>query len=145
MKALLLAPVARTSIFLGKAAGVFVFMGVVEIVVVPSVFFFFNLELSAGALVRLFLTLGLGTLGQAIVGTLLAGVLQKTRSKEVLLAIVFYPIILPVIIVGVKATSALFDPTLPIEDFSVWVRLLALFDVVFLVASLWIFEPLVTD
>lgn len=145
IRALLLAPVARPAIYLGKAIGVFLFMLVVEAVVVPSVFFFFNLPLELTRIGLILLTVVLGTVGYAVVGTLLAAMLSRARSQDVLLAIVLYPLILPVLIVGVKSTGALLEPDVAWAALGTWLRLLILFDVTFLVAALWMFEPLVID
>jgi heme exporter protein CcmB len=149
IRALLLSPVARPAIYLGKAMGLFLFMVVVELVVVPAVIFFFNVPEGAafglGRLWRLSLTVGLGTLGYAIIGTLLAAMLLRAHAKDVLLAIIFYPIILPVLVIGVKATTALFEPEMQLEQFGLLLRVLLFFDVIFLVASLWMFEALLMD
>lgn len=145
IRALLLSPVARPAIYLGKTFGVIVFMLVVEAVVVPAVNFFFNLDLTLEQAGLLALTLGLGTIGYAVVGTLLSAMLLRARAKDVLLAIVLYPLVLPILIVGVKATGALIDPDMPVDEFLAWARLLTVFDIVFLVVALWIFEPLVMD
>ncbi|MBK6684308.1 MAG: heme exporter protein CcmB [Deltaproteobacteria bacterium] len=145
IRALLLSPIPRPSIYLGKALGVLIFMLVVEAVVVPSVYFFFNLDLDRTRAGVLLLTVLLGTLGYAIVGTLLAAMLLRARTKDVLLAVVLYPLILPVLIIGVKATGILVQPEPVWNELSLWLRLLGLYDAVFLVASLWIFEPLLLD
>ena len=145
IRALLLSPVSRAAIYLGKTIGVLAFMAVVEAVIAPSVYFFFNLDLDLEQVGLLFATLGLGTFGYAVVGTLLAAMLQRARAKDVLLAIILCPLVLPIVIVGVKATAALIDPDLSSAEFGAWVRLLAVFDIVFLIAALWLFEPLVMD
>ena len=145
IRALLLTPVARPAIYLGKALGVFVFMVSVECIVLPAVVFFFNLPLETERLWRLGATVLVGTVGYAIVGTLLAAMLLRAHSKDVLLAIVFYPIILPVLVVGIKATTALLEPEMDITQFGLMLRVLLFFDVVFLIASLWMFEPLLID
>ncbi len=145
LRALMLSPIARPAIYLGKVVGVFVFMLAIESVVVPAVAFFFNLQIEAGLWLRLIGVILLGTVGYSVLGTLLAAMLLKARTKDVLLVIVFYPLILPVLIVGVKATTAILDPQAVMADFSLWTKLLLSFDIVFTVAALWIFEPLVTD
>ena len=149
IRALMLSPVSRPAIYLGKAMGIFLFMLVVELVVVPSVIFFFNVpegaDFGAGRFWRLSLCVLLGTLGYAIIGTLLAAMLLRAHAKDVLLAIVFYPIILPVLVVGVKATTALFEPEMVLDQFGVLLRVLLFFDIVFLIASLWMFEALLID
>jgi len=145
VKALLISPVSRASIYLGKLAGIVCFMLIVELVVVPAVALFFSLDLDAARLVRLAAIVALGTLGYAIVGTLLAASLMRAQSRDVLLAVVVYPVIIPVIIAGVKATTAILEPEIEHEVFRFWLNLLLVFDTVFCVASLWIFEPLIMD
>jgi heme exporter protein B len=145
IRALMLTPVARPAIYLGKMLGVLVFMLIVEMVVVPAVVFFFNLPLDPDRILRIVGIVLLGTLGYAIVGSLLAAALLRARAKDVLLAIVLYPIALPILIGGVKATGAMLEPQIALTELSVWIPMLAFFDVVFLIASLWIFEALLTD
>lgn len=145
IRALLLSPIARPSIYLGKVLGVLVFMIAVQLVVLPAVWFFFNLRMPLERVGYLLVTVGLGTIGYAIVGTLLAAMLIRARSKDVLLAIVLYPLILPMLIIGVQATGTLMEPKLALDELGIYIRVLGLYDVVFLVANLWIFEPLLMD
>lgn len=145
LRALLLAPVPRPAIYLGKVLGVLAFMLAVECVVLPAVIFFFNLTLDAKEALHLLGAVLLGTIGYSIVGTLLGAMLVRARSKDVLLAIVLYPLILPVLLIGVKATTALLEPGVAYDEVATWMRLIAVFDLVFLVAALWIFEPLLLD
>jgi heme exporter protein B len=145
IRALLLSPVPRSSIYLGKALGVLIFMIVVELVVVPTVYFFFNLDLAAKSTGLLIGAVLLGTVGYSIIGTLLGAMLIRARAKDVLLAIVLYPMILPVLIIGVKATGALLEPQPAYNEVGLWLRILGLYDLVFGVAALWVFEPLLMD
>lgn len=145
IKALLLAPVARPAIFLGKLVGIVTFMSIVEVVVFPAVVLFFNLDIDGARAWRLATIIGLGTIGYAIVGTVMAAALLRAQSKDVLLAIVLYPVVIPVIIAGVKATTAILEPEMDAAAFQLWVNVLVVFDMVFLVVSLWIFEPLILD
>lgn len=145
IRALLLSPTPRPAIYLGKLLGIVSFMLLVELLVVPAVVIFFNQSLGFDQLWRLGLVMTLGTLGYGIVGTALAASLLRARTKDVLLAIVIYPVIVPVIMGGVKATTAILQPSMSIVDFELWARILFVFDVVFMVVSLWIFEPLLLD
>ncbi len=146
IRALLLTPVARPAIYLGKTLGVLTFMFVVELIVIPSVIFFFSIPINTALVGRLIATVGLGSIGYSIVGTLLAAMLLRAHSKDVLLGIVFYPIIMPVLIVGVKATTALLEQGGgTVAEFGQWMSVLGFFDLVFLVASLWLFEVLLID
>jgi heme exporter protein CcmB len=145
LRALLLTPIARPAIYLGKMVGIIAFMGVVEAVVIPAVMFFFNLSLDLDRALRLIEVVILGTIGYSVVGTLLAAMLARARAKDVLLTIVLYPLIMPVIVAGVKATTALFESPAYQGELGVWVPMLGFFDAVFLVVSLWIFESLLAD
>lgn len=145
LRALLLSPIARPAIFLGKLAGILSFMLVVEAVVLVALVFFFNLSLDMERLLLLVLLLSLGTLGYGIIGGLLGAMLQRAQAKDVLLSILLYPLVLPVLIVGVKATTTLLLPEpLPAALWS-WLQLLLVFDLVFMVAALWIFEALLIE
>lgn len=145
LKALLLSPVSRAAIYLGKLASVLFMMAAIEAVVVVSVIFFFSLSLSLVALAWLGAVLLLGSLGYAIVGTLLGAMLSQAESKGVLLSLLLYPLVLPVLIAGVKATSTLLETHPNYAELGLWLKLLTGFDAVFGVAALWIFEPLLMD
>jgi heme exporter protein B len=144
LKALLLAPAPRPAIYFGKLLGIVVLMFATEILLVPMVAFlfsapFFERPLLLGAL------LVCGTTGYAAVGTLFAAMLVRARSRDVLLPILLYPITIPVIIAGVRGTAALLaaPPDEPMA--TLWIALLAFFDIVFITLSLWTFEPLMTE
>jgi heme exporter protein CcmB len=144
LKALLLAPAPRPAIYLGKLLGIVALMFATEVLLVPMVAFLFNAALFGRPLLMTLLLL-LGTTGYAAVGTLFAAMLVRARTRDVLLPILLYPITIPVIIAGVRGTSALLEPT-PDEALVVlWISLLAFFDVVFVTLSLWTFEPLMTE
>ena len=144
LRGLLMAPVERAAIFIGKLLGVVLLMVVVEAIIAVAVAFSFRAPLFAypGYLLVLLAT---GTLGFAAVGTLFAAMLLRTRSRGVLLPILLYPITFPVLIAGVGGTVALIqsEPNLDLARF--WAAILIFFDVVFLTLSLWTFEPLMTE
>ena len=119
-------------------------MLIVEAVVVPL------LALLVGAPVDrspalLALLLLLVTIGFAVVGSVFAGMLLPTRAREVLLAVILYPVVTPALIAGIKGTAALWadPPLLPQAYF--WIKFLLVFDAIFLVVSLWAFEALVVE
>jgi heme exporter protein B len=144
LRALLIAPVDRPALYLAKLAGVLALLGAVEVLIVPLIALLFNAQLSAapGTLIALLFT---GTLGFAAVGTLFAAMLVRTRSRDVLLPILLYPITVPVIIAGVRGTAALMQAEPDIASARAWVSMLVFFDVVFITLALWTFEPLMTD
>lgn len=144
LKALLLAPAPRPAIYLGKLFGILTLLFAMEAVVVPMVAFLFNAPFFAkpGLLVAL---LGLGTIGYAAVGTLFAAMLVRARTRDVMLPILLYPITIPVIIAGVRGTAALLASPIDEPVATLWIGMLAFFDVVFVTISLWTFEPLMTE
>ncbi len=145
IRALLLTPIARPAIYLGKAAGIALFMGITEVVILPAVLLFFSVPIDLERISALAGLTALGTLGYAIVGTLLAASLMRASSRDVLLSVVLFPVIVPVIIAGAMGTNALLEPAIAWPDLTLWTRVLIAFDAVFLVASLWIFEALILD
>lgn len=140
MRGLLLAPVPRSAIFLGKSVGMLVFMIALQLVVVPLVWFFFEAPVFDSPAV-LALILFLTSFGFAVVGSVFAAMLLRARSRDVLLPVVLYPILMPMLIAGVKALSGLF-----LDDLDwFWVKFLLFYDVAFSVAALWVFESLVIE
>lgn len=138
---LLLSPVSRDSIFLGKAAGSFVFMLLVEAVLLPIFAGLLNFSPLSGTLI---LTIVLATLGFAVVGTLFSAISVQTRSREILLPVLFFPVILPVLVAAVEATKqALGGET--VVGLGHWLPLLGAFDALFLVICPWIFSIVVEE
>jgi len=144
LRALLLAPAARPAVYVGKLLGIVLLLTAAEFVLVPLVALLFQAPLFAHP-IWLALILLTGTIGFAAVGTLFAAMLVRARSRDVLLPVLLYPITVPVIIAGVRATSALLAPEVDAGVLQVWLALLVCFDVVFLTLALWTFEPLMTD
>jgi heme exporter protein B len=144
LRALLLAPAARPAIYVGKLLGIVALLVACEIVLVPLVALLFQAPLFAQP-VWLAIVLLAGTIGFAAVGTLFAAMLVRARTRDVLLPVLLYPITVPVIIAGVRATATLLQPELDMDSVRFWLALLGCFDVVFVTLALWTFEPLMTD
>jgi heme exporter protein CcmB len=144
LRALLLAPAARPAIYVGKLLGIVALLAACEIVLVPLVALLFQAPLLARP-VWLAVVLLTGTIGFAAVGTLFAAMLVRARTRDVLLPVLLYPITVPVIIAGVRATATLLQPEIDMASVQFWLALLGCFDVVFVTLALWTFEPLMTD
>ncbi|MEN3340593.1 MAG: type transport system ATP-binding protein [Acidobacteriota bacterium] len=144
LRALMMAPVARPALYVGKLLGVLLLLAVVEAIIVPLVALMFQAPLFAYPLVTASL-LATGTIGFAAVGTLFAAMLVRARSRDVLLPILLYPITIPVIIGGVRGTAALLQPDVDLTMATTWLAMLAFFDVVFITLALWTFEPSMTE
>lgn len=144
MRGLLLSPASRTAVFAGKAIGIAALMVLVEIVVVPLVPFLFSAPLFRHPLPLVCIVL-LATAGFSIVGSVFAAMLLRVRSRDVLLPIVLYPILVPLLIAGTKGTAALLGETPDLDTAWFWVGFLLVYDAVFTVVSLWTFESLVIE
>lgn len=138
LQGLLLCPVDRGTIYLAKTASNFLFMMAAQLVIVPIFVFFFNLAVSP-ALAGVFLSLGLGVLGFAAVGTLFAAIAVRTRAREVLLPLLLLPLVVPIFIAGVKVTGRLLAGK-PLTDVAPWLNLMVGFDAIFLVVGWLVFE-----
>jgi heme exporter protein CcmB len=145
LRALLLAPSPRPAIYVGKLLGIVMLLVAAELVLLPLVALLFQVPRLFAHPFWLAAILFTGTTGFAAVGTLFAAMLVRARSRDVLLPVLLYPITVPVIIAGVRATAVLLQPELDMPVLRVWVALLATFDVVFVTLALWTFEPLMTD
>jgi heme exporter protein B len=105
---LLVAPIPRASIFLGKAGGVLAFVTLVECIVVPVVALLFHVELPDVA-VALVCIVVLGTVGVAAMGTLFGAMTVRTRARDLVLATVLFPLLSPMLVAGVSATREVFQ------------------------------------
>jgi heme exporter protein B len=144
LRALMLAPADRPAIYVGKLVAIVSMILATEALLVPLVALLFQAGLFTSPLLLLAILLT-GTLGFAAVGTLFAAMLVRARSRDVLLPVLLYPITIPVIIGGVRGTAALLGDPPDVAMAQFWIGLLAFFDVVFIVLSLWTFEPLMTE
>jgi len=144
LRALLLAPAPRAAIYVGKLLGIVLLLAVGEAILVPLVALLFSAALFARPLLLGGLLLA-GTVGFGAVGTLFAAMLVRSRTRDVMLPILLYPITVPVIIAGVRGTAALLEAAPDEPTALMWIGLLTAFDVVFVTLALWTFEPLMTE
>ncbi|HEY1359610.1 MAG TPA: heme exporter protein CcmB [Thermoleophilaceae bacterium] len=142
---LLLAPVDRTSLFLAKGAALFLFLCAVELVALPA----FALLLLGPDLLeplpRLLPVLLLANLGLAVVGSLVAALATATRSPDLIVPLLLLPLLVPVLIAAAEASEPLLrdDPTA--DRLGRWLGVLTLYDVVFVLLSLAVFDYLLED
>jgi len=137
-----MAPIDPSAIFVGKLLANLVVLGVMQAIVVPLVALFLHVDMLP-VLPAVVLVLTLGNLGFAAGATLFAAVAARTRAREVLLPLLLLPLVLPVLIAGVKATQAVL--TQGFAAASDALRVLVAFDVVFVVAGFLLFAYVVRD
>lgn len=136
---LILAPLDPTAIYFGKVLGTMFLMGLMELLALPLFFVFFDFRLQ-GSLGMLILVIFLGTLGFATVGTLLSALAANARSSELLLPLILFPIIVPVLISSVKATGLVLAGAGEPGEIMMWLRMLGVYDLVFIVVPFLLFE-----
>ncbi len=136
IEGLMLTPVDRSAIYMGKLVGNVLFMLVMEAFILPIFAVLFDVPILNPAL---WLVIILGTIGFAAVGTLLAAMAVNTRVREIMLPILLFPIAVPVIIASTRSTGQILDG-LPLSETYTWLRLLLAFDIIFTVIALLGFE-----
>ncbi|OQY88154.1 MAG: hypothetical protein B6D41_11170 [Chloroflexi bacterium UTCFX4] len=138
---MLLAPVDRGAIFLGKAFANFLFILAMEIVTLPLFVILFNVPMQWFPLVGFIL---MGTAGFAAVGTLLSAIAASTRMRDVMLPVLLFPVLIPLLVASVKLTQGALQE-LPFSDYQGWFNLLLAYDVIFLVVAFLTFEFVVEE
>ncbi len=133
---LLLAPVGREAIYLGKLLGALTLLLVVEALMLPVFLVLYDLSL----LNLWFIAIAVAaTVGFAAVGTLFSALAVHTRAREAMLPLLFLPVVLPIVIGAVAGTGEALDGN-GWSGVGRWLQLIVAFDVVFLVLSSWAFE-----
>jgi heme exporter protein B len=126
-------PVERRAIYLGKAIAGLMAMLLLGGVLLPVVAILYGIDLMAAG-PALLVTLVLGAIGFAAVGTFYAGVTVRMRAREVMLPLLMLPVIAPLLLAAVKATTAALAGD-PLGELAAWLQLLAAFDLVMLLAG----------
>ena len=138
---LLVAPIDKSAIFLGKAIGILGFLFAIELVVIPLTALFFAVDL---------VTLGPGivaialvaTPGVAATGTLFGAMTVRTQARDLLLAVVLFPLLAPTLLTAVVATRELFGG-IPFAELGDYFMLMGVFDLVFVVGGVALFGTLI--
>ena len=143
--AFLLAPVDRTSLLLAKAAAMFLFLAVLEVVAVPA-FALLLLGPSLGPrLPGLIAVLALADLALAVIGTLVSAIAIHTRARDMISPIIGLPLLLPALIATSRAAAPVLAPHFTGAPPGRWLLILALYDVVFALLSYAVFDFLLED
>lgn len=137
LEGLMLAPVDRSAIYVGKLVSTLVLLAAVEALALPLFAAFFNLALPV---LPLLVPLALGSAGFAIVGTIFAAMAANTRLRDVLLPVLLLPILVPVVAAAVKLTSVVIAGRPMLAEAGNWLGLLVAFDLIFLTLSILLFD-----
>ncbi|NIS71293.1 MAG: ABC transporter permease [Proteobacteria bacterium] len=138
LQGLMLCPVERGTIYVGKMVGNFVFMSMMEAFTLVIFTVLFNVDLLP-VLLPLILVIVLGTFGFTVVGTIFSAMSANTRARDVMLSLLVFPIAVPLIIASIKATGKILDGKSLSEIYS-WLKILVAFDLTFILVSYLTFE-----
>jgi heme exporter protein B len=143
LQGLLMVPVDRGIIYVGKMFAASVFMLVSEVVIFVFCLVFFNLTVwrEIPYLVLVFL---IGTLGFTAVGTLLSAIAVNTKLREVLLPLILFPVVLPILVNAVEATNIILN-TLDYRALKLPLTIMSAFTIVFVTISYLLFEHVLED
>lgn len=143
IRSLLLSPVPRAAIYVGKLLATVALMVLVMLVVVPLCGLLFSNAMAAH-LGMLALILLLGILGFAAAGVVFSAALLRSRNRDSLLSTLLFPVLIPIFLAGAKATAQLLDPGLADGgNVGFWLQFLLVADLLFVITGLWSFEPVV--
>jgi len=138
---LLLAPVDRSAIYFGKVISNLVFMLIVEVIVLPVYSILYSVNLFQPGLLLVIL---LGSIGYVGVGTLLSAMSVQTRTRDILLPILLFPVAIPVLLAAVKASNG-FLTGAEVADILVPINLLIAYDVIFIAVAFMVFDSVVEE
>lgn len=138
---LLLAPVDRSALYFGKMLGNWLFMLIVQAIILPVFSLLYNLPLLQPLIL---LSVLLGTLGYAGVGTLLAALSVQTRARDVMLPILLLPVAVPVLVAAVQASGGVLAGR-EWNDLSLWFNLLIVYDTIFIAVAYMVFDYVVEE
>jgi heme exporter protein B len=138
---LLLAPVDRSAIYFGKVISNLAFMLIVEAIVLPVYSVLYNINLFQPGLLMVIL---MGSIGYTTVGTLLASMAVQTRTRDVMLPILLFPVVVPILIAAVKASGGYLTDA-PMTDILPWLNLLIAYDVIFTAIAFMVFDYVVEE
>jgi heme exporter protein B len=141
MDGLLLAPVDRSAIYFGKVISNLAFMLVVEFIILPVYSVLYGINLFQPGLLLVIL---LGSIGYAGVGTLLSAMSVQTRTRDILLPILLFPVVIPVILSAVKASGGYLEG-LEFAEILSPLSLLIAYDIIFIAVAFMVFDNVVEE
>jgi heme exporter protein B len=139
-----MAPIPPAAIYVGKLGSNFLFLGLLELLLLPLFALFYNVPIQEHALAMCWIVF-LGSWGLAAVGTTFAGIATTVRLRELMLPVLLLPIEIPLLLSLVEATTTILQGTDPIVETGIWFRLSFGFDVIFTILSLYLFPYILEE
>ena len=140
---LMLAPADRTAIYFGKLISNLIFLSIMELFILPLFMIFFNIDLLSH-LGPLLIVVFLGTLGFCALGTLLSSLSSNLKTREIMLPILLYPLLIPIVIGAVRMTGQILDGV-ELFDMMKWIGLTASFDIIYIGVSIMTIDHILEE
>ena len=140
---LMLAPADRTAIYFGKLISNLVFLSIMELFILPLFMIFFNIDILEH-LLPLLLVIFLGTLGFCSLGTLLSSLASNLKTREIMLPILLYPLLIPIVIGVVRMTGQVLAGA-PLSEMMNWIGLTASFDIIYIGVSIMTIDHILEE
>ena len=140
---LMLVPADRTAIYFGKLISNLIFLSIMELFILPLFMIFFDIDLLSH-LGPLLVVVFLGTLGFCALGTLLSSLSSNLKTREIMLPILLYPLLIPIIIGAVRMTGQILDGT-ELSDMMKWIGLTASFDIIYIGVSIMTIDHILEE
>jgi heme exporter protein B len=142
---LLLAPIDRTAVFLAKAAALFLYLVLLELVALPAFALLLLGPDLLSPLPSLVAILALADVGLAAVGALVAAIAVEARARDLIAPLLLLPLLVPLIIAGARATAPLLTGAQTGEGLLGWLAVMGLYATVFVTLSVGLFDYLLED
>jgi heme exporter protein B len=142
---LLLAPIDRTAVFVAKATTMFMYLVVLELIAIPAFAILLLGPSAIDQLPALLAVLAMADVGLAAVGSLVAALAAEARARDLLVPLLLLPLLTPVLIAAARATSPLWAVHPETGDLAKWAAVLGLYDLVFVLLSVAVFDFLLED
>ena len=140
---LMLAPADRTAIYFGKLISNLVFLSIMELFILPLFMIFFNIDILEH-LLSLLLVIFLGTLGFCSLGTLLSSLASNLKTREIMLPILLYPLLIPIVIGVVRMTGQVLAGE-PLSEMVNWIGLTVSFDIIYIGVSIMTIDHILEE
>lgn len=141
LEGLLASPTGREAIFFGKMLGSLFFMLLVEAIILPIFALLFNINIFQ---IEIIVVTVLGTVGFTAIGTIFSALAVNTRAREMVLPVLFLPVVSPIIIAVVESSALALDGG-GFGDMAIWLTIIIAFDIIFLTVPLLVFSYVIEE
>jgi heme exporter protein B len=142
---ILLAPIDRTAVYLAKASGLFLYLVLLELIAVPAFAILLLGPGIGGAFPELIAIMLLADVGLAAVGALVSGLAAEARARDVVVPLLLLPLLVPVLIAAARATEPFLTGHPGPHQLAKWLGFMALYDTVFVLLAVAVFDYLLED